>query len=96
MLRTKDYVKERQAIQIRIAEIDEEKKRLKLLLSPLNQLIAAAGAETNGNGHADEGEWEFDCRSPGCDRVGEEGFGSAQGRAVHESKAHGIKGASKR
>lgn len=96
MLRTKDYVKERQAVQIRIAEIDEEKKHLKLLLAPLNQLIAAAGAETNGNGHADDSEWEFDCRSPGCPRVAEEGFSTAQGRAVHERKAHGIKGASKK
>lgn len=96
MLRAKDYIKERQAVQTRLAEIDEEAKTLRLLLSPLNKLIAAAGAETNGHANGNDSEWEFDCRASGCDRVGENGFSSAQGRAVHERKAHGIKGVSKK
>jgi hypothetical protein len=100
MLRAEDYIKERKSIQNRIVKIDEEKKRLKLLLAPLNHLIAAAGAETtNGHGHEEDvGEDKpFPCDfGNGCARTGKKGFDSAQALGVHKAKIHRVKGVSKR
>jgi len=90
MLQMKDYIRERDAVKRKMVKNVEENKKLRLQLKPLNQLIAAAGAEetsTNGNGHQEEVDLPFQCDQEGCTKS----FAGPQPLGMHKFRAHGIR-----